>query len=205
MGDQTNKKNKKATTSSKNRKSRKLRRSLPKNKSKKEQLVSFGQELNLQGSEVKHISQPIFESYFGIWKKLQALRLAAEDLWDLATPEALLVFTAQLRDTYLTVRQGEIFFSEKDRQNLLRLLSIFGDYRIGKERLISIRHKEDIKRGLRYGPNFTGAMAEQIIENSNIKNEYEDLLENVRSSFAKRLYGYYSLAIDTNLGRSLPS
>ncbi len=145
-----------------------------------QQLQFFARQIGLQNTSVNTFASAQFESYCDAWKSLQSLRLIGNDLWNKANSENILKFANQLRQTEILVSEGEIFFEDRDRLHLLQVLRAFGEFRIGKERLIDIRSTRRIEY-------WEEEATFQIRRNHKIKMEYDQLLEDVRISFNKKL------------------
>jgi hypothetical protein len=161
-----------------------------------ERLEIFGKHIGLENIRAANYANAQFQAYCNVWKSLQALRLAGNDLWQRANSENLVKFANQLRHTHAAVWEGEIFFEDEDREALLNILDACGQYQIGKFRLTQIRSKDDAEFSIRTLPyrlmrGKSRADIEkelsQIGENFLYKNRYEDLLEEIRISFRKRL------------------
>lgn len=150
-----------------------------------EQLAFFVQQIGLINPRQDYAKSQ-FEAYCNVWKSLQSLRLAADDLWELASSERLLRFAEQLRQTTIVVREGEVFFEDSDRRNVLEVLHEFASFRVGKVRLIEMRSRRDIEE---WGGETVAmdAIRRQIDENHQYKTAYEHLLDDIRDSFRSRL------------------
>ncbi len=152
-----------------------------------EQLSFFIKHIGLENIRASNFASAQFEAYSNVWKNLQALRLAGDDLWEEASRENLLRFAEQLRKTLSVAREGEIFFDEKDRESLLEILHEFGGFRLGKLRLIEIRSRQEFEHYAREGLVSERMVVRQIEENYEYKVKYEGLVERIRISFKKRL------------------
>jgi len=151
--------------------------------SHRQQITFFINDLDLQNTQPDKYAQSQFDAYCRIWRSFQALRLLGDDLWKIANTETITKFAKQLRGTELMVREDEIFLEENDRRRLLRILSAFGDFRIGKMRLIEVRSEEDVKGNI----SSANRIQRQIEQNRIYKTHYEELLDDVRISFKQRL------------------
>jgi hypothetical protein len=150
------------------------------------QLVYFGKQIGLDNIRAVRYANSQYEAYCDVWKSLQALRLAGDDLWEKASSENLLAFAERLRQTQTIASEGDIFFEDKDRDDLLRVLGMFGRFYVGKERLINIRTKDQIDRWIS-DEYFQDEIGRQIARNREYKIQYEKLLERIRRSFRRRL------------------
>jgi len=147
-----------------------------------QQIESFSQQIGLPYSHRVNYANSQYEAYCNVWRTLQSLRLAGDDLWQKANTDNLVRFADELRRTKLLVNEGDLFFEEEDRQELLTLLQVFGNYELGKLTLIEIRSKWDEKLLLS-----EERMQDQIAMNRKDKEQYERLLERIRVSFRRRL------------------
>lgn len=154
-----------------------------------EQLAFFVREIGLSRNTMYKEAE--FKAYSDVWKILQKLRLASDDLWQRATKERLLTFGKHFRDAQQLVYEGEIYFSQRDRNDLKQVLQHLGDFYVGKSNLVNIRDeyayerfKESVKREYEYGER---RITEQIRRNHKAKRQYEVVLNNIRDSFHERL------------------
>lgn len=126
-----------------------------------------------------------FEAYHTLWRSLHALRRAGDALWQEVSPEHLAIFAKQLRETKQIVGDGVIFFEEREYEELNRLLEAFSSYEVGKIRLYKIRSRREVEAWI---DDWSLAEAQrQIHENSQHKQCYESLLDEIRVSFRNRL------------------
>ena len=121
-----------------------------------------------------------FEVYRNLWPSLSALKTARDNLWKKASPTNVQIFARQLRDTTKIVQDGAIFFADQDYLELQSLPNAFGQYEIGKRKLIDIRSNADFELS---GEEFDF----QIENNRQHKKDYEAILERVRLSFQNQL------------------
>lgn len=146
-----------------------------------EQLEYFRNQLNISSPQLNDYATAEFRSYWDMWRILQLLRLAGNDLWKQATHENVLTFSSQLRATLEKVEESAIFFDEIDYEKLKNILKIFGEFRLGKIRLLEIRSEGDLRFVV---PDIA---EEQIDRNRRYKHEYEELLNEIRISFRERI------------------
>jgi len=151
-----------------------------------QQVAFFLQQLGLDTSLNHRFATSQYEAYSNIWRKLQALRLAGDDLWEEASNENLFEFAKQLRQVKKLVLEDDIYLDDKHRQELREVLRHFDQFWVGKKRLIDIRSKPEMERftedlwaqeEIRY----------QIQFNLEAKNKYERLLEKIRDAFRDKL------------------
>lgn len=148
-----------------------------------EQLEFFRSQLNLPPTRSNNYFKAKFQSYWDIWRKLQLLRLAGDDLWNKVNEDNILAFTERLRETSDKVEESAIFFDEEDYVTLKDILQDFAHFRLGKIKLYQIRSKKDFES--RY-IDMDDAVS-QIEFNRGYKSSYEALLDKIRVSFRGRL------------------
>lgn len=114
---------------------------------------------------------------------MQLLNICGDALWAEANKENISRFSEQLRETKEIVKEEAIFFDDDDYKDLRDLLEKFSEFGEGKIRLINIRSKEELE-DYEY---LERKIREQIVDNWDHKEKYENILENIRSSFRNRL------------------
>lgn len=130
-----------------------------------------------------------FELYSVFWVALYDLKLAADDLWEEATPVSLLAFADQLRKTSQAIHRGALFLEEQHYAQLKRVLDAFSQFEMGKARLIDVRSQEDLVRS--YGGSelyiIQNRIRNQIAANRAHKQTYDVLIERIREDFVSQL------------------
>lgn len=124
------------------------------------------------------------EAYSGTWRILQAVRVAGDALWERVSEESILTFTNALRAANIRVNDDAIFFERDDYRELLKLLKVFGNFRVGKNRFIQIRSSAGLDF---YNYDVVMKIQMQVDENRRIKEKYENLLDQILESFRARL------------------
>lgn len=153
-----------------------------------DQLAFFNQQIGLVSPRHDYTKSQ-FKAYCNIWKSLQALRLAGNNLWERASKENLVKFSNQLRDTTQLAHEESIFFEESDYSELRSVLEEFECFHIGKERLIDIRSTQDFEKQEKlFSPHkLQKNIYQQIKENERHKVQYERVLDRIRVSFRQKL------------------
>jgi len=123
-----------------------------------------------------------FKAYTEVWRKLQSLRVAGDNLWNRANEDNVLDLAQKLREVKTLVREEEIFFEENDRLSLMNVLDNFSKYKHEKTSLINMEEWHLGKE--RYSVQ---KIKDQILRNSQLKHQYEDILDSIRKSFRKKL------------------
>lgn len=122
-----------------------------------------------------------YDVYIELWGSLQSLRFAVDALWQKANRDNIAALAKQLRHVRSQVDNWSLFFENTHLKELNRLLSILEDFEAGKTTLVRIRSKEDIPR------YFQHEVEQQIEKNRHYKEEFEQILEEMRVSFKGRL------------------
>lgn len=136
-------------------------------------------------SQMIRYSEAHFERISRLWSALQDLRRTGDSLWEKADPAVLVQFSKSLSNASLELDKASIFIDDEDHQALKQLLTRFGNFHVGKRRLIQLRTTDNVLTAYRdYGTGSISHMIEeQIKHNWSAKAEYEELLV----SFGRRL------------------
>jgi len=144
----------------------------------------FLNDLGIGNHRFSQFASSQFEAYNNTWKKLQALRMAGDNLWEKVSTDNLYEFSQQLRQVKILALEGDIYFEDEHREKLNGVLQSLGRFRVGKQYLSEIRRKETIE-------DFMGFQQEEIryrVEsNRKAKKEYEQLLDEIRIAFRNKL------------------
>lgn len=138
------------------------------------------------------INESQFKAFSELWASLSKLKNKANDLWDNANDATLVSFVNSLRDTTGTLEANALVLNESDFNNLKDILTKFSEYRIGKIRLIDMdkgkikseRKEFNLTNGIR--AIYDGRLS-QISQNEDLKNEYENLLGELRTKFQDKM------------------
>ncbi len=122
-----------------------------------------------------------YDVYINLWKSLQGLQFVVDALWQKANGENIVALAEQLRYMKSQIRDWSLFFEGTHLEELNRLLEILETFKAGKMNLVEIRSKEDIPRF------FPHEIERQIGENRDYKEKFEQILEEMRVSFQRRL------------------
>ncbi|MBI5294048.1 MAG: hypothetical protein HY869_01130 [Chloroflexi bacterium] len=153
-----------------------------------QELEFFIKSIGLEKIRENKFAKSQYEAYCNAWKSLQGLRVAGDDLWEIASQENVIVFAKRLREAKTIVREEEIFLEDKDREDLNKVLQEFMNFRLGKVELIEIRSKRDIEKySYMSEEEIEREVSRQIQKNYKYKIQYEQLLEKIRVSFKRRL------------------
>jgi hypothetical protein len=92
----------------------------------------------LKQSSVRY-SEYQFKLYNELWSELYQLEVIAEELWEKADEGTLRRLVEQLRKTKDKIKKNALLVEEEHLSELLSLLDQFGNYQVGKQRLIELR------------------------------------------------------------------
>lgn len=142
-------------------------------------------DLELARVQRQRISEAQFKLYNEVWFHLQDLKLIGDQLWNRATLENVKALHAALSNAHLAVNRGRLILAESHYQDLMRVLSEFDKYELGKTRLIEIRNEQELEASFNIDAG-TG-IREQIAANSAVRERYEALLGEVVDHFRSEL------------------
>lgn len=156
-----------------------------------EQLDFFQQDVGIVNPR-RDFARSQFEAYCNVWKSLQALRLAGEDLWSRANEDNLVKFAIQLRATTTLVHEESIFFQDSERDQLFSALRAFREFRIGKRDLIEINSSQKVDRfssegSIPHGSSLQLEIEEQLERNQRYRWDYSEIVDKIRVSFRRKL------------------
>jgi hypothetical protein len=149
------------------------------------------QELGVATKHMRPYLESQFTAYAEIWKSLQALRFAGDEIWEELTEETVKRFAKEWLNVQTMVANSAIFFTEEDYDTLRELLDAISEFRLGKLRLYDI-YQEGNSRSLEWAANDAVTWArkevvQQIRQNGMYKQHYEILLDQIGKSFRRRL------------------
>lgn len=142
--------------------------------------------LELDQSRVERGEEAQFQLYNEVWQKLQNLKFYGDDLWEAATISNLRRFIEALEHANKAIEKGRLLLSENHYSELKRLLAEFGEYSVGKEKLIELRSSKLLSAI--YENNTEEQILAQIQRNAQHKDSYESLLEEIVVEFKERLH-----------------
>jgi hypothetical protein len=135
------------------------------------------------GDQQERISQAEFELYTAVWTQLQDVTSAADALWERANLDNLEAFRLALRAARAAIERGRLILEEHHYFRLQGLIRVFGDYEVGKGRLISITSRAELDQEV--GGEWSGA--EQIRQNEHNRDDYRNLLNEILPRFKRKL------------------
>jgi len=122
-----------------------------------------------------------FELYNSLWNTLYDLKLSADTLWEEATQQNLVRFSKQLQGTVDEIERKYLLIEEEHYRVLQKLLKEFGEYKLGKIKLIEVFKERD---------EIDSAQIPLLIENNKEKKKrYEDLINSIRSQLKRQIRG----------------
>ncbi|QCX37313.1 hypothetical protein FF125_02235 [Aureibaculum algae] len=144
-------------------------------------------ELEKSKSLFLRYSEHQFNLYNDLWKSLCDLKHIGEELWEKAEPQLTKKFSKQLRETKLTVEKSALLIEDGHYKSLTTILDKFGNFEIGKLRLINLRNKT-VHEMNEYGVR-NNEIRNVIENNRQTKQEYIKLTKELSSSFKAQIKG----------------
>lgn len=128
-----------------------------------------------------------FELYNELWSALIDLKISADGLWDSATAKKLKDFSTKLYNAKISIEKSSLLIENIHYDELTRIICQFEEFEIGKKKLINFRNKNihDIDTMMRETYNINDI----IQNNSNVKNNYEHLLDILKEQFKNTIRG----------------
>ena len=129
-------------------------------------------------------SEQQFKLYTELWSELYSLKVNADELWDNANHLNLKKFVEQLKQTTDQVKKNSLLIERGHLSELLRLFAEFGEYQVGKQKLIEYEyrdngtHKDDKE------------ILNMILDNGDLKNRYSKILDELEIEFRRQLKYY---------------
>lgn len=151
------------------------------------ELEKLKSELEFEKLKKRKISDERFKLYNEVWHAFQDLKSIADRLWERATPEILHEFVVALAVTKRAANRARLILTENHFRTLKRVLESFENYRLGKNRLIEIRSKRELKNNYSLYHGGENEVTDQIHENLRKKNEYDLLLDKIVNQFRVEL------------------
>lgn len=151
------------------------------------QLEESKSALLLTQSRAERYNVEQFQNYSIIWSSLYDLKLAADALWESATQEDLLRFKKQYTDTSIAIHRMSLFLEEEHFIELRDLLRTFGEFEVGKRRLVEYRSAQALKTAFSNFGYGRDEVRVQIDRNRTTKEMYDELIWDIRTRFVELL------------------
>ena len=142
-------------------------------------------DLEVSRAQLNRISEAQFSLYSQVWMHLQDLKVIGDQLWERATIEKLHALGSALAHAQLAIHRGRLIMVEAHYQELLRILSDFAQYQVGKARLIEIRSQQELEENFQL--DLGQRVIEQIGANGAVRERYGALLDEVVHDFRQQL------------------
>jgi len=131
---------------------------------------------------VNRYSETQFHLYNDLWSSLCDLRIAGDSLWEDANSQNARRFALQLQKTRDMVQKRSLLVEDEHYEALKRLMQEFGDFDLGKARLMELRRNhfplEDV-------PDHD---VQRVIQQNHLKREaYSQLLTELEQSLKHQL------------------
>jgi Glu-tRNA(Gln) amidotransferase subunit E-like FAD-binding protein len=133
---------------------------------------------------VKRYSETQFHLYNDLWSSLCDLRIAGDKLWEEANAINARRFAQQLQKTRNMVQRSSLLIEDEHYEALKTLLEEFGDFDLGKARLLELRSNQFPLNDV---PDND---VQRVIEENRLKKEaYSQLLDKLEHSLKRQLRG----------------
>lgn len=152
-----------------------------------EELEAKKTELEKSKTLFVRYSEHQFKLYNELWKSLCDLKHVGEELWGHANSSTVKKFSKQLQMTKSIVEKSALLIEDLHYSELIRILDAFGDFEVGKLRLITLRNKnvhELEKDGINEHE------VRRVIEgNRQIKDDFNEMVFGLSTSFKSQIRG----------------
>lgn len=149
------------------------------------ELEALRRELDSRQAQAAKISDERFRIYSELWGVLADLGSFGDELWERVTPTALTSFVHAYRAALVLTNRGRLILSEDHYQQLNATLQVFGQYSLGKGRLLELRSDEQLDEIVR-NANFVEIHG-TIRDNGATREKYRQLLSEIAIQFRARL------------------
>lgn len=129
-------------------------------------------------------SEQQFKLYTELWSELYSLKVNADELWDNANHLNLKKFVEQLKQTTDQVNKNSLLIERGHLSELLRLFREFGEYHVGKQKLIEYEYRDN---GTHKDDN---EIFNMILDNGDLKKRYSKILDELEIEFRRQLKYY---------------
>ena len=129
-----------------------------------------------------------FELYNDLWSSLIDLKLSADELWDAATKTKLHDFSKKVHSASVSVEKSAILIDDRHYIKLRDILAEFEGFKFGKSELILKRLRNKTKTQLE-NIEFYNSIEENIQQNGRIKDNYDNLLDELKKQFKIKVRG----------------
>ncbi len=145
------------------------------------EINEYQAKLDVLKQTTLRFSDKQFELYTNLWNSLHDLKIAADNLWDSASPKNLKDFVKQLKMTKGEMEKASLFVEDAHYSELSEIIKSFSEFQIGKERLIDLRQNT----------NLEGHLIEEqmIVGNQRVKRRYDELILLIKADLRRQLKG----------------
>ncbi|KIQ16415.1 hypothetical protein RT99_20290 [Flavobacterium sp. MEB061] len=109
-------------------------------------LEAYKIELDVLKATTLKYNDKQFELYLDLWKRLQELKFACNDLWEEASKSNLNKFAIALSSTHQQIEISSILIEDIHYDELVKIITTFQEYDSGKGRLIKAYKSIDLNR-----------------------------------------------------------
>ncbi len=154
-----------------------------------EKLESTRAQLEGIKSTLRQYTEGQFDEYRELWAALCDLKVAADDLWNVATPAKADDFLEKLSETRLSLEKSSLLVEQEHYQRLTDLLMQFNEFWHGKQALIELRLLEEEDQRV-----LQDRRRQIVADNRFLVDEYSQTLDELRGYFQSHLKGATSNA-----------
>ena len=150
-------------------------------------LECYKKQLELSKLALSRYSENQFNLYNKLWNSLCDLKFAGDKLWNNTTADNLVDFAVKLQEAGTELLRNALLIEDEHSRQLKELLDKFGNYQVGKVRLIQI----NIER--KKNPSLMTDLGHALVthsitdQNASTKRDYEALLMSIKDSFKGQL------------------
>lgn len=148
------------------------------------ELEGYKGQLEISKLLLNRYSENQFPLYNEIWIALYELRISADSLWREVNKENLRDLVNKLLASEIEIERKSLLIEEEHYRKLKVLIDKFWNFTIGKTRLIQMRRDHQMNTDL----DMLGELT-LTRENKIVKEEYDELVEEIRKTFKQQLKG----------------
>jgi len=112
----------------------------------RKEIEAYKFQLDMLRETILRYSGRQFELYNKLWRSLYDLKSMADALWDDANEQNLRNFSRQLKKTIDEIERSYLFIEENHYRELKELLKQFGEYKLGKIKLVQLYKRRTEER-----------------------------------------------------------
>jgi hypothetical protein len=151
-------------------------------------LEDHKKDINRELEVNKRYSEKQFHFYSELWSSLCDLRIAGNDLWEVASEHNLQNFSRQLKKTEDQIMKSSLLIEDWHYQRLEQLMREFNEFSVGKKRVRDFRNRQH-RHNHQPDPIIEQDIQFAIDMNRATKERYTVLLEELEHYFKSQMRG----------------